>query len=149
MLNRASSHIWGRWYFPTFLLRMDYWLLCIQPLLSLSWGSGPPFPLYWNFPVKWYDLWCYNGHILGREFQVIIEPLPKSSWFFNILLITFHSVTFVSIHDTTCFGYVIFIFRCHWKVFDGFTSLQVQLYPMFSAYSFDAFTWAFCIGTTM
>ena len=44
VLNRTSSHIWGRWYLPMFLFRMDYWPLCIELLLWLSWGSAPLFP---------------------------------------------------------------------------------------------------------
>ena len=58
MLSRTSSHICGRWYLPTFLFRDDCWPWCKEPLLLLSWGSGPPFPQCWNFQHLCCDQWC-------------------------------------------------------------------------------------------
>ena len=146
MLNRTSSHIWVRWYLPMFLLR-DGLLTYLYSLFYLS-HEVLVIPLHYNEIFQCSGMTCDVIIVIywGRGFKMFPEPLPKCFWWFsNILLITFHSVTLLSIDDTTCFGYVIFIFRCHLEVFDGFSSLKVHLYPTFSAYNFNAFTQAFWI----
>ena len=69
--------------------------------------------------------WCY---------------LNLSGGLSNILFITFHSITFVSIDDPTLFQHGILVLGGHQEVFDGDTSSEVDLYLMFVASSVDTFT---------
>ena len=72
---------------------------------------------------------------------MFFEPLSKGSGGLSyILLITLHSITFVSIDDPTLFQHRILILGDHQEVFDGDTSSKVYLYPMFVASSFHTFT---------
>ena len=72
---------------------------------------------------------------------VFFEPLSKGSGGLSyILLITLHSITLVSIDDPTLFQHRILVLGGHQEVFDGNTSSEVDLYPMFVACSFNTFT---------
>ena len=54
----------------------------------------------------------------GRGLQIFFEPLPKCSLgLYNILFITFHPVTFVSINYPTLFYNGVFVFGYHMEVF--------------------------------
>ena len=75
----------------------------------------------------------------GWDLLVFFEPLSKSSGGFYILLITLHSITFFSIDDPTLFQHWILVLGGHQEVFDGDTSSEVYLYPMFVAST--QFTW--------
>ena len=55
-------------------------------------------------------------------------------------MITIHPVTFISVYDPTSFKDWIFILRGHKKVFDGMTSFQMYLNPIFFASSLEALT---------
>ena len=85
-----------------FYSRMGCWPLCTLILSSAWWDSTLPSPLCWNFPLWWYDLWCYYGHILGRgPSDVLWISLQRS---LITLLCTLH-------HTPTCH---IYIYRwCH------------------------------------
>ena len=73
--------------------------------------------------------------------MVFLEPLSKSSGGLSyILLITLHSITFVSIDDPTLFQHWILVLGGHQKVFDGDTSSEEHLYAMFIGGSFYTFT---------
>ena len=57
----------------------------------------------------------------GGGFQMFLEPLSKcSSCLSYIFMITFQPVTFISVDNTTLFGDMVLIFRCH----------QFILYPI-------------------
>ena len=62
-----------------------------------------------------------------------------------IFIITLYPVAFVSVDDATLLCDGILIFGSHQEVFDGITSIAIYLYPMFSAYIFQAFTQPFDI----
>ena len=101
MLNRTSSHIWGRWYWPMFLLR-DRLLTCMYTVsLFVSWGSAPPSLLFWNFPLNWCDLWCYNGHIWGKGVSDVLWTLPKSSWWSLIYFSSHSTLSHLYLYMTT------------------------------------------------
>ena len=53
-----------------------------------------------------------------------------------------HPIAFVSVDDTTLLCNGTLIFGSHQKGFDGITSFTIHLYPMFSEYIFQDFTWA-------
>ena len=70
----------------------------------------------------------------GWGLLVFFEHLSKSSGGLSyILLITLHSITFVSIDDPTLFQHRILVIGGHQEVLDGNTSSEVDLYPMFVA----------------
>ena len=74
---------------------------------------------------------------------MFFEPLPKCSWgLFNVVFITFHPVTFVSIH-CALFGEGVFAFESHQEAFDSIASSEVYMYPMFITYILKALTQAF------
>ena len=68
----------------------------------------------------------------GQDLLVFFEPLSKSSGGLSyILLITIHSITLVSIDNLTLFHHRFLVLGGHQEVFDGDTSSEVDLYPMF------------------
>ena len=79
--------------------------------------------------------------IYGREgFQVFLEPFSKSSrGLSNILLITVHPVTMITVDDSTLFLDWVFVLWRHQEVLDGSASITMHLQPKFSANVFDAF----------
>ena len=69
-----------------------------------------------------------------RGLLVFLGPLSKCSWrLSNILFITLHPVTFVSIYDSTFLEDGIFVLGSQKEVYDGLASSKVHLYPMFTA----------------
>ena len=83
----------------------------------------------------------------GWGLLMVFEPFSKSSGGLSyILLITLHSITFISIDDPTLFRHWILVLGGHQEVFDGDTSSEVYLYPMFVASSFHTFTKSFVVG---
>ena len=77
----------------------------------------------------------------GWGLLVLFEPLSKSSGGLSyILLITLHSITLISIDDCTLFQHRILVLGGHQEVFDGNTSFEVDLYPMFLLCSFTTCT---------
>ena len=77
----------------------------------------------------------------GWGLLVFLEPFSKcSGGLSNLLLITFHSITFVSIDDPTLLHHTILVLGGHQEVLDGNTSSKVDLYPMFVTSSLDIFT---------
>ena len=133
VLSRTSSHTCSRWYLPIFLSRdgsltFNCLFNCSHKVLVL-----PP-----------HNVEIVDGNIvtsdvkmvkyLGRGLQMFSEPFSKSSWgLSNVLFITLHPVTLVSIDDFTFLLYRIFIFGSHQGISDGSTSFKVHLYPIFAA----------------
>ena len=77
----------------------------------------------------------------GRDLQMFSEPFSKSSWgLSNVLFITLHPVTLISIDDSTFLLYRIFILGSHQEVFDSGASFKVHLYPIFAANLLNALT---------
>ena len=78
---------------------------------------------------------------------MFLEPFSKSSGRLSyILLITLHSITFISIDDPTLFQHRILVLGGHQEVFDGNTSSEVYMYPMFVASPFYTFTESLVVG---
>ena len=120
---------------------VDYWPWCRELLWWFSLGSGPLSPLCWSYLCWPYDQRCYSGHRWGMGLLVFFEPFSKSSGGLSyIFLITLHSITFVSVDDPTLFQHRILVLGGHQEVFDGDTSSEVDLNPMFVASSFHTFT---------
>ena len=72
-------------------------------------------------------------------FQVFLEPFSKSSrGLSNILLITVHPVTMITVDDSTLFLDWVFVLWRHQEVLDGSASLTMHLHPKFSANVFNA-----------
>ena len=105
MLVRTSSQTCGRWYLPTF--SVQGWI--IDPYVYSLFNCShlvqvlPPnnFKIVdGNFVTTDVTMVMY-----GRGgFQMFLEPFPKCSGGFpNILFITVHPVTMVSIYDSTLF----------------------------------------------
>ena len=66
----------------------------------------------------------------GRSLLMFFEPLCKCScWFSNILFITFHPITFISVYVSTFFKDMIFILWSHEDVFNGKSSFEVYRKP--------------------
>ena len=128
MLNRTSSHMWGRWYLPMFLFRDALLtLMYTASLISLMKFSSV---VIWPVVLKW-------SYIGERGLQVFFEPLSKCSWRLSyVFLITFHPVTFESVYDSTFLCYMIFVFVCHQEVFDAPASFKVYLYCIVSCIHF-------------
>ena len=92
------------------------------------------------------DLRCYYGQIWGRGFKVFLKPLSKcSSCLFYIFMVTFQPVTFVSIYNTTLFGDMVLIFRCHQFFLYCFTTLKVNLDAISFTDVFEGFTKSFIV----
>ena len=76
MLNRTSSHMWGRWYLPVFLFRdgmLTHMYIASFISLMMFWSSLPTILKFsniviWPVVLKW-------SHIWGRSFQVFFKPL--------------------------------------------------------------------------
>ena len=69
------------------------------------------------------------------------EPLCKCFGILSyIFFITPDPVTFISADDATFLQHRIFVLRGHQEVFDGNTSFKMDLYHIFVACSFQAFT---------
>ena len=82
----------------------------------------------------------------GRSLLMFLEPLSKCScWLSNVFFITIYPITFVSVYDSTFLKDRLLSFGTHKEVFDGKFSFKVHLYPIFSTWSFDAFTEPFVI----
>ena len=133
MVNRTSSHTWGRWYLPMFLFRDGL----LTPLYNAFYSSNEVLV----FPPHYAEIF-YCG---GMTYDVIVVMYwgassvlwtsPKCCWgLSNIFFMAFHPVTFVSIYDPTVFGDGVFVFGSHQDAFDGFASSKVHLYAMFSTY---------------
>ena len=72
---------------------------------------------------------------------MFFEPFFKSSWgLSNVVFITLHPVTFVSVDDSTFLLYRIFIFGSHQEVLDGSASFEVHFHPIFAANLLNALT---------
>ena len=83
----------------------------------------------------------------GWGLLMFFEPFSLSSGGLSyILFITLHSITFISIDDPTLFQHWILVFGGHQEAFDGDTSSEVYLYPMFVAGSFHTFTESLIVG---
>ena len=80
--------------------------------------------------------------IYGRGgFQVFLEPFSKSSRGLpNILFITVHPVTMITVDDSSLFLDWFFVLWRHQEVLDGSASFTMYLHPKFSANVFDALT---------
>ena len=77
---------------------------------------------------------------------LIVEPLSKCSWrLSNILFITLHPVTLVSVYDSTLLLDRILIFWSHQKVSDGSTSFKINLHLMFTAHILQVLTQPFVL----
>ena len=105
MLARTSSQTCGRWYLPTFLFKDgSLTLMYIASLIVLIWFKSS---LPTIFKIVDGNLVTTDVAMVmyGRGgFQMFLEPFPKCSWGFpNILFITVHPVTMVSIYDSTLF----------------------------------------------
>ena len=142
MFNRTSSHMWGRWYLPMFLLRDGlFTLMYIASLIALMrFLILPP-----------HNTEIFNGGTMtcdvvmviywGGGLQVFPEPLSKCSWWLPyIFIITVHPVAFKSLDYATLLCDRVFVFGSHQDAFDGVSSFMMYLYPMFSANIFQAFT---------
>ena len=83
----------------------------------------------------------------GWGLLMFFEPFSKCSEGLSyIFLITLHSITFISVDDPTLFHHWILVLGGHQEVFDGDTSSEVYLYPMFVASSFHTFTESLVVG---
>ena len=125
VLNRTSSHMWGRWHMPLFLFRDRLLtLVYIASFVSLMrlWSSLPNILMFSNVVVWPVVLqWSY----IGEGVSDVFEPLSKCSGGFSyIFFIIFYPVTFESVYDATLLGHRIFVLRCHQEVFDGFGSIK-------------------------
>ena len=77
---------------------------------------------------------------------MFLEPLSKcSSCLFYIFMITFQPVTFISIYNTTLFGDMVLIFRCHQFILYSFTTLEMNLDAISFTDDFEGFTKSFII----
>ena len=77
VLNRTSSHMCGRCYLPMFLFRDGLLTLMYNAsfiVLMRFWFSPP---LWWNFLLWWYELWCYRGHVLGKGPPGVLWTSPQ------------------------------------------------------------------------
>ena len=83
----------------------------------------------------------------GWGLLMFFEPFSKSSGGLSyILLITLHSITFISVVDPTLCQHWILVLGGHQEVFDGNTSSEIYLYPMFVASSLHTFTESLVVG---
>ena len=83
----------------------------------------------------------------GGCLEMFFEPLTKGSrGFTNVLLITLHPVTLISVDDPTFFLNGILIFRGHEEVFYCIASLEVHLHPIFTAGLLHALTYPLIVG---
>ena len=134
VLIRTSSHMCGRWNLPMFLLRdglLMFWS-SLPTMLKFSMAMLRPVVLKWSYMGEG-ALRCSLNHS------------PKCSrGLSNILLITFHPVTFVSIDDSTFLLDGILAFWSDQDVLDGITSFKIHLHTMFPACLFEAFTDTIC-----
>ena len=151
MLNRTSSHICGRWYFPMFLLRDGLFTLMYtaSSIVLIRFWSSLPTILKLSMVFLWPVMlkWSYIGE---GGLKMFIEPLSKCSWWLPyILLITLHPAAFVSIDDTTLLCDGIIIFGNHQEAFDGIASFKMYLYSMFSAHILRLLLSPFTYGTTI
>ena len=93
MLNRISSHMWGRWCLPIFLFRDGLLtLMYIDSVISLMmFWSSLPTTLKISSVVVWPVVlkWLYMGE---GALKVFFKPLSKCSCrLFYVFFITFHS----------------------------------------------------------
>ena len=108
----------GRWYLPTFLRDGLLTLIYKASLMVLIrfWSSS-------HYAEVIYANLMTSGVIYG-------------GWGpFCIFFITVHPVTFISVDDPTLFQHGILVFGGHQEVFDGNTSLEMDLYPIFASCS--------------
>ena len=83
---------------------------------------------------------------MGNGAFDVPEPLFKCSGrLCYIFFITLHLVTFISVDDPTFLQHRIFVFGGHQEVFDCNISFKMDLYPIFVACSFQAFTQPFVV----
>ena len=66
VLSRTSSHMWGRWYLPMFLLRDGLLTLIYNASLIVLLRFWSSSQLYWNCQYWLGDHWCYCGQRLVR-----------------------------------------------------------------------------------
>ena len=77
----------------------------------------------------------------GRGLLVFLEPLTKgSSGLSYIFLITLHPTTFVTVDEPTFLHHRIYVLWGHQEVFNGYTSFEVDLYPIVTASLLYTFT---------
>ena len=127
MLNRTSSHMWGRWYLPMFLLRDGLLTLIYfaSLIVLIRFWFSIPTSLKLSMVVLW---------------PVMLKFSKCSGWLSYIFIITFHPVTFISVDDTTLLWDAIFILGSHKEASDSIHSFKVHLYSMISAYILQALT---------
>ena len=125
---------------------MDYWPLCI---IFFSYSTEvlvlPPHYakiIYGDIMTSFVKMVIYWGGC----FYMFFKPLSKCSWgLSNVLLITFHPVTFVSIYDSTFLLDGILIFWSHQEVIYSVASFKVDLHSIFIACFLYALTDSFII----
>ena len=137
MLNKTSSYICGRWYFPVLLFREGLLTLKYRAsfiTLLRFWTSLPTMLklstlMLWPVVLKWSNMgegafWC----------SLNLSPNALEDSY--IFLITLHHTTFVTIDDPTLLQHRIFVLWGHQEVFDGCTSSKVNLNPIVIALHF-------------
>ena len=130
VLTRTSSHMWGRWYLPMFLLRDGLLTLMYNASLIVLlrfWSSLPTIlklsiVTWWPLMLLWSNIgectfWCS----LNLSAKVLEDsPMYSSSQS------TLPHLNLVD--DPTLFEDWIFIFGGHQEAVDGFTSFEIHLY---------------------
>ena len=82
----------------------------------------------------------------GWGLLAFFEPFSKCSGrLFNIFLITFHPITFISVDDPTFLQHRNLVLGGHQEVLDGDASSEVNLYPLLVASSLYTFTQALVV----
>ena len=145
MLFRTSSHTWGRWYLPIFLLRDGlFTLMYIASLISLiRLCSSLPTMVKLSIVVSWpvMVVWSCMGEgcfkcSLNLSPKVLADsPIYSSSHS--------HPITLVPIDDTTFLSNKISVLGCHQEVLDGFACFEKYLNTISFAYVIDTFPQAF------
>ena len=114
LLTWTSSHMWGRWYLPMFLLRDGLLtLINIDSLISLErFCSSLPTTVKLLIVVEWPEMLLWSN-IGEGAFRCSLNLSPNVLAVSPVFMITFQPVTFISIDNTTLFGDMVLIFRCH------------------------------------
>ena len=66
MTVKTSCHMWGNWYLPMFLLRVESWTLMNMASVMVLVMLCDPYPLCQNCPIWYDDLRCWHSHRWGK-----------------------------------------------------------------------------------
>ena len=144
---KTSSHMWGRWYLPMFLFRdgiIDPYKYCFFDcsceilVLPSNYGKFVDVNFVtWGVTVVKY--W-------GRGLLMLSEPFCKgSARFSNVFFSTPLFIALISIYDSILAVDRIIVLGSHKEAFNGLSSFEMYLYPIFAACFLDSLTEALMI----